>query len=65
MTSNEFRETISALGLNQKQAAALLGYGAATRVSELANGVRPVPMAVERLLQAYVDGYRPVDWPGE
>lgn len=65
MTANEFRETIFALGLNQKQAAMMLGYGAATRVSELATGVRPVPMAVERLLHAYADGYRPSDWPGE
>jgi DNA-binding transcriptional regulator YiaG len=51
------------LGLTQAQLAPLLGYRDVTRVSELERGVRKPSAAVLRLLRAYLDGYRPPDWP--
>jgi transcriptional regulator with XRE-family HTH domain len=51
------------LGLTQAELAALLGYGDVARVSELERGARQPGGAVLRLLRAYLDGYRPPDWP--
>jgi transcriptional regulator with XRE-family HTH domain len=51
------------LGLTQAQLAPLLGYGDAARVSELERGIRAPGAAVARLLRAYLEGYRPPDWP--
>ena len=62
-TPEEVRAARFALGLTQAQLAALLGYGDVARVSELERGERRPGPAVERLLRAYLDGYRPADWP--
>lgn len=70
MTPNEIADARRQLGLGQEDLARLLGYGAAARISELEN-VSPITGApkripsdtVLRLLQAYLDGYRPADWP--
>ena len=64
MTPAEFRELRHKLGLNQTQLAAVMGYGSAgqSRISELEGG-ETVPAKAERLMQAYVSGYRPSDWP--
>lgn len=51
------------LGLTQSQLAPLLGYGDKTRISELERGTREPGAAVVLLLAAYLDGYRPADWP--
>ena len=63
MTPAEFATYRKALGLSQSQAAAVLGYGAATRISEIETGARSPSDSVVRLLRAYLDGYRPRDWP--
>ena len=63
MTPYAFHEARRKLGLTQKQAARLLGYGAAPRISEIERGERQPSEAVVRLLRAYLDGYRPEDWP--
>lgn len=63
MTPTEFREARQKLGLDQVQAAKLLGYGAAPRISEIERGTRAPGASVVRLLRAYLDGYRPADWP--
>lgn len=63
MTAAEFREARQSLGLDQSQAARVLGYGAPSRISDVERGVRGVSEAVVRLLRAYLDGYRPDDWP--
>ena len=63
MTPTEFREARQSLGLDQSQAAELLGYGAKTRISEIERGARAPGASVVRLLRAYLDGYRPADWP--
>lgn len=62
MTPAERRAALDALGLTQSQAAPLLGYGTQARVSDFVSG-KVNPPAVVRLLQAYLDGYRPADWP--
>jgi transcriptional regulator with XRE-family HTH domain len=65
MTPAEIKAGLKSLGLNQTQAAALLGYGNKSRVSEIETGKRNPSEAVVRLLRAYLDGYRPKDWPGK
>lgn len=49
------------LGLSQAQMADMLGIGRA-RLSALENGAN-APETLVRLATAYVDGYRPIDWP--
>jgi transcriptional regulator with XRE-family HTH domain len=63
MTAAEIRAAREALGLSQAALARVLGYGSAARVSELERGARGASPAVARLLAAYLDGYRPADWP--
>lgn len=63
MTPAEIREALKTLGLTQVQAAPLLGYGAPPRVSDIVRGKEAPSAAVVLLLRAYLDGYRPEDWP--
>jgi transcriptional regulator with XRE-family HTH domain len=63
MTPQEIREARLRLGLTQAQLAPLLGYSDVARVSELERGVRQPNGAVLCLLRAYLDGYRPENWP--
>ena len=63
MTPAEFREARQTLGLDQSQEADVLGYGAQARISEIERGARAPSASVLRLLRAYLDGYRPADWP--
>ena len=63
MTPAAFREARKSLGLTQAQAASLLGYKAASRISEIERDVERPSESVIRLLRAYLDGYRPDDWP--
>ena len=65
MTPYAFNTARRKLGLTQAQAARLLGYGAAPRISEIERGERQPSETVVRLLRAYLDGYRPEDWPTE
>lgn len=63
MTPEAFRAARVTLGLTQEQFAKVLGYGQKVRVSEVERGIREAGPAVVRLVQAYLDGYRPADWP--
>lgn len=63
MNSEELKQARIDLSLTQSQMAKLLGYGAVARVSEIENGARDPGVSVVRLLQAYLEGYRPDDWP--
>lgn len=65
MTPTEFREARRKLGLSQSQLAAVLGYSGGLRVSLVERGERNAGAAVVRLMRAYLDGYRPEDWPRE
>lgn len=68
MTPLKIKEARHKLGLSAPQVAALLDTDPQTirrmEQSETANTFRsPAPRMV-RLLRAYLDGYRPADWPG-
>ena len=63
MTTAEFKQARRNLGLNQSQLAALLGYGTYSRISELEGGRTKITDQCDRLMQAYIEGYRPRDWP--
>ena len=65
MTPAEFRELRHKLGLNQTQLGKIMGYGVAgqSRISEVEGGNGLVPAKAALLMEAYVSGYRPSDWP--
>jgi len=63
MTPEQIREARKHLGLNQSQFAKLLGYSSNVRISELERGVFEINGAAARLISAYIEGYRPNDWP--
>jgi transcriptional regulator with XRE-family HTH domain len=63
MTPISIREARKSLGLTQTQFAALIGYNDKTAVSALEAGSRNPSATVVRLIRAYLDGYRPDDWP--
>ena len=66
MTPDQLREARRTLGLSQSELALMLGYSPATgrhMVSHLERGERELQTAQRRLLDAYLDGYRPKDWP--
>jgi transcriptional regulator with XRE-family HTH domain len=65
MTPTEFRATRLRLGLTTTELAAVLGYAHVERVRayESVKMNKTVPLALERLMRAYEEGYRPFDWP--
>ncbi|MCA3456216.1 MAG: helix-turn-helix domain-containing protein [Methylocystis sp.] len=63
MQAADFKAARLKLGLDQADAARLLGYGAKTRISEIETGSRAPGPAVVLLLKAYLAGYRPAGWP--
>ena len=62
MTGTEFKVARHKLGLTGHQLAVLMGYGDRTRVYEV-EARDAVPPQTARLMRAYLDGYRPPDWP--
>ena len=68
MTPKRFNIARKRLGLTLTETAAMLGYegeNARSQVHHLETGRRPVRPAQARLIEAYLDGYRPKDWPNE
>lgn len=63
MTPAELKQARINLGLTQQQLSKLLGYGLYSRISEMENGRTQITWQCVRLVQAYLDGYRPNDWP--
>lgn len=66
MTSTEIKESRLRLGLTLEQLGTLLGYSGAHvrgQMHKIENGDAVLMPCQARLLQAYVDGYRPSDWP--
>lgn len=53
------------LGLTQEQLAPLLGFEKRHSLASLETGARTILAAQQRLLNAYLAGYRPDDWPAE
>jgi transcriptional regulator with XRE-family HTH domain len=58
----EIRAARGKLGLTQGQLAAVMGVRGPT-ISEWETGKRSPSDTSTRLLRAYLDGYRPIDWP--
>lgn len=66
MTPADFKQARHTLGLTLSQTARLLGYDgnhAMQQVRKMESGERAIRPAQERLMRAYLDGYRPEDWP--
>jgi hypothetical protein len=67
MTPDQIRRARAKLGLTQKQFAEMLDTDPTTaRRMEMqpdAKTHRSPPARATRLIQAYLDGYRPKDWP--
>jgi transcriptional regulator with XRE-family HTH domain len=63
MSATEYRDALAKLGLTQVGAARLMGVSDRTS-RRWASGEQDIPPPVERLIRAYIDGYRPLDWPG-
>lgn len=62
----DLRKSRIALGLSQSEAARLLGYetdNGKAQYRKMESGLRPVMPAQRRLMEAYLAGYRPPDWP--
>lgn len=66
MEPNEMREARETLGLTLEQMATMLGYqGRQVRQMQydLESGRRDIRDPQRRLVEAYLQGYRPPDWP--
>lgn len=67
MTSAEFKKARRRLGLSVYEMADVLGVkpNHIRRMETTTNSARarPVMPITERLMIAYLDGYRPADWP--
>ena len=65
MTPAEIRAARKTLALTQGQLAAVLHLGkrGQSTVSEWERGVKSPSAQTVLLLRAYLDGYRPADWP--
>lgn len=66
MTPNQLARARERLGLTLDEMAAMLGYDGEHRrimMHKLEQGVRPLREPQRRLVDAYLSGYRPADWP--
>lgn len=66
MTPEQFKKAKQKLGLSYDQIAILLGYNGKRRVAQVMRmviGERTIRPAQALLIQAYLDGYRPIGWP--
>ena len=63
MTGDEIRAARKHLGLTQKQLAEVMGYGGQAYMASVEAGTRSMSDQGQKLLQAYLSGYRPTDWP--
>lgn len=66
MTPDEVRQARETLGLTLEDLATMLGFEGVRRrqmMWDIENGRRDLRVPQERLIRAYLEGYRPVDWP--
>lgn len=66
MTPNQFRKARTTLGLTLTEMAEMLGYAGENLRQmgyDLESGRRPIREPQKRLIEAYLSGYRPRDWP--
>lgn len=66
MSGEEMKLARRKLGLTLEQMAAMLGYSGVQRRQmqyDLETGRKPIMDVRRRLVEAYLIGYRPPDWP--
>ena len=69
MNGDQMRKARHELGLTSSQMARMLGYQSDkssnlnTMQRDLENGSRCIREPQRRLVEAYLEGYRPKDWP--
>lgn len=63
MTPAEIRNARETLALTQGQLANVMGLRGPAAISEWERGVKFPDGRSTRLIRAYLDGYRPADWP--
>lgn len=66
MTPKQVARARQRLGLTLEQMAFMLGYEggqARSQIHHLETGRREIRPAQRRLIEAYLSGYRPEDWP--
>lgn len=66
MTPADLKRARLTLGLSLSQTATLLGYQGVHRrqqAEDLETGRRAIREPQRRLMEAYLEGYRPQDWP--
>lgn len=66
MTPEQFQQARHRLGLTLEQMGRMLGYQGEhirQQVHDLETGRRDIREPQRRLMQAYLEGYRPKDWP--
>jgi transcriptional regulator with XRE-family HTH domain len=66
MTPAQLHKARRALGLTLEQMALMLGYEgeqARSQLHHMETGRRDIRPAQRRLIEAYLSGYRPPDWP--
>lgn len=63
MSPAKFKAARLALGLSQAKIAPLLGFSRVMSVSDIERGVVAPSGSVVLLMQAFLDGYRPHNWP--
>lgn len=66
MTPDELKQARRKLGLTLEQMATMLGYQGVQRrqmAYDLESGRKPIREPQRRLVEAYLEGYRPKGWP--
>jgi transcriptional regulator with XRE-family HTH domain len=63
MDGQQIKAARKQLGLTQTQLAEVMGYVGKSYISTIESGSRGMSDQGQKLLQAYLDGYRPKDWP--
>lgn len=63
MTGDKLRTARKSLGLTQQQLAMVLGLQGQATIARCEAGNRNIGPTFARLVIAYLDGYRPDDWP--
>ena len=68
MTPAQLKKARRKLGLTPSEMGVMLGYkegGARCQIHHMEHGRKNITPPVGRLVEAYLDGYRPADWPDE
>ena len=63
MTGDEIKQARRRLGLTQAEFAKVMGFTGKSYVSRIETAPDPLSRTSIRLLNAYLEGYRPRDWP--